>query len=118
MLRTLAKPDNDLTYGEATRHCLVDLITGAMAIEQDRIVRPDGRTPAPLGRVLTSDGSSFHRREEAGPRMGVCVVREPMRSRWTLGITHVWFARRKLVGRGKGSSGLRPHVGELSEQTQ
>ncbi len=79
------------------------------------VVRPDGRTPQPIGRVLA--GAPYRVREEAvpRPRVGVRVVREAERSRWILGGTHLWVARRKLAGRGEGSSGLRYDVGETSK---
>jgi hypothetical protein len=93
---------------------MIDPLSGATALEQGRMVRPDGRLPAPIGRLLSADAGPYRIREEAVPRVGVRVVREPVRSRWVLGSTHLWIARRKLVGRGEGSSGLRYDVGEAS----
>jgi len=37
----------------------------------------------------------------------VRVVRRLRYTRWTDGSTHLWVAKRKTVGRGEGSSGLR-----------
>jgi len=88
----------------------LDPLTGETALERGQMVRPDGRTPQPLGRVLA--GSPYRVREEAVPRVGARVVREAVRSRWTSGETPLWVARRKLAGRGEGSSGLRYDLGE------
>jgi hypothetical protein len=86
----------------------LDAASGETAFELGRMVRPDGTTPEPRGRTLTANGPTPYRvREEAVPRAGVRVLREPVRSRWTSGETHLWLARRTLVGGGEGSSGLR-----------
>jgi hypothetical protein len=45
--------------------------------------------------------------EEEVPREGVRVTRSYQYTRWTDGSTHLWMGRRKGVGRGEGSSGLR-----------
>ncbi len=86
----------------------LDPLSGETALEVGRMVRPDLAEPEPAGRVLRPAGAQPYRlREEAVPRVGVRVVREPVRSRWLLGATHLWLARRRLAGRGEGSSGLR-----------
>jgi hypothetical protein len=86
----------------------LDALSGETAFELGRMVRPGGDLPEPAGRILRPPGSPPYRiREEALPRVGVRVVREPARSRWLLGATHLWVGRRRLVGRGEGSSGLR-----------
>ncbi len=90
----------------------LDQASGETALERGEMVRPDGRTPEPLGRILA--GAPHRLREESVPRVGVRVLREPVRSRWTSGDTHLWVARRKLVGRGEGSSGLRYDAGETT----
>jgi hypothetical protein len=92
----------------------VDPLTGEMALEQGRMQRPDGSTPEPVGRVLAG-AAPYRVREETVPRVGVRVVREPVRSRWMSGDTHLWIARRKLAGRGEGSSGLRYDIAETSQ---
>jgi hypothetical protein len=64
----------------------------------------------PLGRVLRPSRLQqgvYRVFEEEVPREGVRVSRVPIRSRWTDGSTHLWIARRKIVGSGEGSSGLR-----------
>jgi len=64
---------------------------------------------APLGRLLqpTSAGTDVVIREEEVPREGARVTRAYQLARWMDGTTHLWLARRKRVGRGEGSSGLR-----------
>ena len=63
---------------------------------QGRILNPDG---------ATADGLRIF--EEEIPREGVRVTRNYQFTRWHDGSTHVWVGRRKGVGRGEGSSGLR-----------
>ena len=63
---------------------------------QGRILNPDGTTP---------DGLQIF--EEEIPREGVRVTRSYQLTRWHDGSTHLWVGRRKRVGRGEGSSGLR-----------
>jgi hypothetical protein len=58
----------------------------------------------PHGRVL-SPGAVL--REEEVPREGARVTRGYRLARWVDGSTHLWLGRRKQVGRGEGSSGLR-----------
>jgi hypothetical protein len=87
----------------------LDQFTGETALERGQMIRPDGITsPAPIGRIIQAPPDGVYRvREEAVPRTGLKVVREVVRCRWVLGQTHLWIARRKGVGRGEGSSGLR-----------
>ena len=40
-------------------------------------------------------------------REGVILERQMQLTRWTDGSYHLWMGRRKRVGRGEGSSGLR-----------
>jgi hypothetical protein len=61
-----------------------------------RILNPD--PPGP-------DGLAIY--EEEIPREGVRVTRSYQLARWQDGSTHLWLGRRKEVGRGEGSSGLR-----------
>ena len=81
--------------------------------------RIDGDAPAlhflrggePLGRILEPDrtpsSDPFYIHDEEVPREGARVTRASQYARWTDGRTYVWMARRKGVGRGEGSSGLR-----------
>jgi len=45
--------------------------------------------------------------EEEIPREGIRVTRRYQLARWHDGSTHLWIGRRKRVGSGEGSSGLR-----------
>jgi hypothetical protein len=78
---------------------MIDPLSGATALEQGRMVRPDGRIPAPIGRLLSADADPYRIREEAVPRVGVRVVREPVRSRWVLGGTHLIAGASRLSRR-------------------
>jgi len=61
-----------------------------------------------MGRLLTPEpGKPLELFEEEIPREGVRVSRYYQYTRWYDGSTHLWIARRKQVGRGEGSSGLR-----------
>lgn len=64
-----------------------------------RRIRPEGKILLP-GRVLRID-------EEEVPREGAVVTRSYQYARWMDGRGHLWVGRRKRVGRGEGSSGLR-----------
>lgn len=60
------------------------------------------------GRILTPDPDRpLELYEEEVPREGVRVTRSYQYARWIDGSTHLWIGRRKQVGRGEGSSGLR-----------
>jgi len=86
----------------------IDATTGETAFELGRMLRPDGSVPEPTGRILRPPGTPPYRiREEEVPRVGLRVLRETVRSRWLLGETSLWIARRTVAGRGEGSSGLR-----------
>jgi hypothetical protein len=62
--------------------------------------------PAPLG-LLLEQGRPLRLFEEEVPRTGARVTRAYQYVRWTDGGAHLWIGRRKGVGRGEGSSGLR-----------
>jgi hypothetical protein len=90
----------------------IDVVRGDIALERSAVIRarPDGTLVAvrPRGRVLTPPGVTPYRvREEEVTRAGTRISRMLCRSRWVDGSTHVWIARRKTVGAGEGSSGLR-----------
>ena len=61
-----------------------------------KILNPD--PPGPDGLAIC---------EEEIPREGSRVTRSYQLARWQDGSTHLWLGRRKVVGRGEGSSGLR-----------
>ena len=45
--------------------------------------------------------------EEEVPREGARITRSFQFTRWIDGSSHLWLGRRKTVGGGEGSSGLR-----------
>jgi hypothetical protein len=62
------------------------------------------------GNTLNPEGAPQHGLdiyEEEVPREGIRVTRQYRLARWIDGSTHLWIGRRKTVGRGEGSSGLR-----------
>ena len=64
----------------------------------------------PMGRILSPSiltQPAYRIFEEEVPREGVRISRTIMRARWIDGSTHLWIARRKSIGTGEGSSGLR-----------
>ena len=65
------------------------------------VIHAAGRIPTPV------PGRPLELYEEEVPREGVRVTRSYQYTRWTDGSTHLWMGRRKGVGRGEGSSGLR-----------
>jgi len=87
---------------ERTEPPAIRLRRGALAV--------DSGAPAegPRSRLLgdANAGTTWLFEEEV-PRAGVRVVRRLRYTRWTDGSTHLWVAKRKTVGRGEGSSGLR-----------
>jgi hypothetical protein len=74
------------------------------------VLKPDGsqQIVRSQGRILNPDSKAplaFY--EEEVPREGARVTRNYQFARWLDGSTHLWMGRRKQVGRGEGSSGLR-----------
>jgi hypothetical protein len=61
----------------------------------------------PLGRLLEPERRDLSLFEEEVPRSGLRLVRRFEYTRWVDGSTYLWLARRKGVGSGEGSSGLR-----------
>ena len=102
--------------------------TGALfgvQLERGTMIRtaPDGsrRRVQPRGVLLRSDPSvapedetPLHLEEEEVPREGAVVTRSFQFSRWLGGQSCLWLGRRKTVGRGSGSSGLRFDLAEKS----
>ena len=75
-----------------------------------RKVSGDSEFIAARGRILNPDLNgqrSLKIFEEEIPREGVRVTRHYQVTRWQDGSTHLWIGRRKKVGTGEGSSGLR-----------
>jgi hypothetical protein len=67
--------------------------------------RPASATP--VGRILAGLGPALFVPEEEVPREGTRVTRAWQYARWIDGSTWVWVGRRRRIGRGEGSSGLR-----------
>jgi hypothetical protein len=65
-------------------------------------LRPRGRLLQPMAK-----DPRVTLREDEVPREGARVTRAYQSARWIDGTTHLWLGRRKTVGRGEGSSGLR-----------
>jgi hypothetical protein len=82
----------------------------AVRLVRGAVLKPDGsqQIVRSQGRILNPDNRAplaFY--EEEVPREGACVTRSYQLARWLDGSTHLWMGRRKRVGRGEGSSGLR-----------
>ena len=81
-----------------------------LRLKRGAVLNTDG-LPEPvhaLGRILNPDpGRALELHEEEVPREGVRVTRSYQYTRWFDGSTHLWIGRRKQIGRGEGSSGLR-----------
>ena len=83
-----------------------------IALERSAVIRTtaDGTLVpiTPRGRILTPpELDPYQVREEEVTRAGTRIARCVCRSRWVDGTTHVWIARRRTVGTGEGSSGLK-----------
>jgi len=63
----------------------------------------------PLGRLLDSGlrASGLRVREEEIPREGLELSRRFALARWTNGSTHLWLGRKRGIGTGEASSGLK-----------
>jgi hypothetical protein len=83
-----------------------------LRLRRGRVLKVDGPPEfvAAQGRILNPDGTSdqgLRIFEEEIPREGVRVTRSYQYTRWFDGSTHLWIGRRKQIGSGEGSSGLR-----------
>lgn len=83
-----------------------------LRLRRGKVLKVDGppRFIAAEGRILNPDeGTENGLRifEEEIPREGIRVTRHYQMTRWHDGSTHLWIGRRKKVGSGEGSSGLR-----------
>jgi hypothetical protein len=79
-----------------------------LRLRRGRVLAASGTdfNPGPQGRLLEPKSDLLLYEEEV-PREGARVTRSYQYARWIDGSTHLWLARRKSVGRGEGSSGLR-----------
>ncbi|MET0166530.1 MAG: hypothetical protein ABW318_16190, partial [Vicinamibacterales bacterium] len=82
-----------------------------LRLRRGKVLEVDGPPEfvAAQGRILNPDETSDGLRifEEEIPREGIRVTRHYQLTRWHDGSTHFWIGRRKKVGSGEGSSGLR-----------
>jgi hypothetical protein len=82
----------------------------AVRLVRGAVLKTDGSQEIvqSFGRILNPDGNvRLALYEEEVPREGARVTRNYQLARWLDGSTHLWMGRRKQVGRGEGSSGLR-----------
>lgn len=79
-----------------------------LRLKRGAVLKTDGlrETVHATGRILES-GRELSLFEEEVPREGVRVTRSYQFTRWIDGSSHLWVGRRKGVGRGEGSSGLK-----------
>jgi len=82
-----------------------------LRLQRGKILKVEG-TPELVeahGRILNPDTNQngLGIFEEELPREGIRVTRSYQLTRWLDGSTHLWMGRRKRVGSGEGSSGLR-----------
>ena len=77
-------------------------------LKRGAVLQSDGtqRVHGALGVLLGAGGSELLHDEEV-PREGARVLRQAQFARWTDGSSFAWIGKRKTVGRGEGSSGLR-----------
>jgi hypothetical protein len=82
-----------------------------LRLQRGKVLKPDGSRQfvAARGKLLNPEGpdSPLAIFEEEIPREGVRITRHYQMARWQDGSTHLWIGRRKSVGRGEGSSGLK-----------
>lgn len=60
----------------------------------------------PRGKILTEKPFPYFIFEEEVPREGIQVIRSFQRARWFDGKVICWLGRKKVTGKGEGSSGL------------
>jgi hypothetical protein len=81
-----------------------------LRLKRGAVLKTDGSREVlhAMGRILSPHpGHALDLYEEEVPREGIRVRRTHQYCRWCDGSTHVWIGRRKQIGRGEGSSGLR-----------
>jgi hypothetical protein len=81
-----------------------------LRLERAKLLKLDGKEEfvEAHGSILNSgDTQRLDIFEEEIPREGIRVTRSYQLARWHDGSTHLWIGRRKRVGSGEGSSGLR-----------
>jgi hypothetical protein len=79
-----------------------------LRLQRGAVLKTDGSLKNVLAlRRILEGGHELSLFEEEVPREGVRVTRSYQYTRWFDGSTHLWVGRRKQIGRGEGSSGLR-----------
>jgi len=89
-----------------------------LRLQRGKVLKLDGKQEfmEAQGRILNppvkddpaaADQKGLSLFEEEIPREGIRVTRSYQLTRWHDGSTHLWIGRRKRVGSGEGSSGLR-----------
>jgi len=83
-----------------------------LKLQRGRVLKLDGTSTFVVaqGRILNpqpTDAKGFAIFEEEIPREGIRVTRTYQYARWLDGSSRLWIGRRKRIGRGEGSSGLR-----------
>jgi len=86
--------------------------TTGLRLQRGKVLKLDGKQEfmEAQGRILNppaKDQKDLSIFEEEIPREGIRVTRSYQLTRWHDGSTHLWIGRRKRVGSGEGSSGLR-----------
>jgi len=75
----------------------------AKMLKLDRLTEP----ASALGQILNPNQGALGIFEEEIPREGIRLTRHYQLARWQDGSTHLWIGRKKKIGRGEGSSGLK-----------
>lgn len=99
----------------------IDPVNGAIAFRRGATLQPDGsrNTQSAQSRVLMPDPQEkLDIFEEEIPREGVRVMRGFRYARWFNGAPLLWIGRRKLPGRGEGSSGLKFDTAKKSQENE
>jgi hypothetical protein len=83
-------------------------VEDGLRLRRGAVLKTDGLSEPvrARGRIL-EPGTELSLCEEEVPREGVRVTRSYQFTRWIDGSSHLWIGRRKSVGRGEGSSGLK-----------
>jgi hypothetical protein len=112
------RTDNKLVYRLATEvpsnwiPLLPVKSSTGLRLQRGKVLKVDGSAQfiAAQGRILNpdkADQKGLKIFEEEIPREGIRVTRNYQLTRWHDGSSHLWIGRRKKVGTGEGSSGLR-----------
>lgn len=86
--------------------------SSGLRLKRGNVLKADGsqQLVGAKGHILNPEeasGNGLAIFEEEIPREGIRVTRTYQLARWQDGSTHLWIGRRKTVGRGEGSSGLK-----------